>query len=175
MNCPCSKSKCHLGVFGIVPKKPQVSSQLQIKTLRNFFLGNGVNTTDFIEAANYFLKRDHKKLIELLENYCHGKLGVYMIPPMFYSQIPEAIKLSEYKVQNHEATAKGDLAERIMFFALEKYFSAEGDDVVIIHSHKFLNNKSNNEKDFIVINLTKGNTIGIVKYSFQRINYSGFF
>ena len=157
MNCPCSKSKYHLGVFAIVPKKPQVSSQLQIKTLRNFFLGNGVNTTDFVEAANYFLKRDHKKLIELLEKYGHGKLGVYMVPPMFYSQIPEAIKLSEYKVTNHEATAKGDLAERIMFFALEKYFSEEGDDVVIIHSHKFLNNNSNNEKDFIIINLTKGN------------------
>ena len=159
MKCPCLQNKEHLGVFAIVPKKSQVSSQLQIKTLRNFFLGNGVNTTDFVEAANYFLKRDHKKLIELLENYCHGKLGVYMIPPMFYSQVPEAIKLSEYKVTNHEATAKGDLAERIMFFALEKYFSEEGDDVVIIHSHKFLNNKSNNEKDFIVINLTKGNKI----------------
>ena len=99
MNCPCSRNKSHLGVFAIVPKKPQESSQLQIKTLRNFFLGNGVNTTDFVEAADYFLRRDHGKLIELLEKYCQGKLGVYMIPPMFYSQIPEAVKLSEYKVK----------------------------------------------------------------------------
>ena len=88
---------------------------------------------------------------------------------MFYSQIPEAVKLSEYKVENHVATAKGDLAERIMFFALEKYFSEEGDDVVIIHSHKFLNNVSNNEKDFIIINLTKGNNKDVYQVCIRNI------
>ena len=160
MKCPCSQNKDHLGIFAIVPKKSEVSV-LQIKTLRKFFLGNGVNTTDFVKAANYFLKRDHKKLIELLNKYCHGKLGVYMVPPNFYGQVPEAIKLSEYKVTKHVDNARGDLAERIMFFALKKYYSEEGDDVAIIHSHKFLNNQSNNEKDFIVINLTKGNKLEI--------------
>ena len=84
-----------------------------------------------------------------------------MVPPNFYGQVPEAIKLSKYKVTKHVDNARGDLAERIMFFALKKYYSEEGDDVAIIHSHKFLNNQSNNEKDFIVINLTKGNKLEI--------------
>ena len=39
---------------------------------------------------------------------------------------------------------------------LRKYFKENKDDALILHSHKFLDNKSNNEKDFIVLNLTKG-------------------
>ena len=75
---------------------------------------------------------------------------------MFYGQVPEAINLSEYKVEKHMDNVKGDLAERTMFFALEKYFLDEGDDVMTLHSHKFANSVSNNEKDFIIVNLTKG-------------------
>ena len=116
---------------------------------------------------------NHKKLIELLNKYCHGKLGVYMVPPNFYGQVPEAIKLSEYKVTKHVDNARGDLAERIMFFALKKYYSDEGDDVAIIHSHKFLNNQSNNEKDFIVINLTKGNKLEITSIALHVTSQSG--
>ena len=43
-----------------------------------------------------------------------------------------------------------------MFDALKQYFDGCKDDVVVIHSHKFLNKDSNNEKDFIILNLTKG-------------------
>ena len=52
------------------------------------------------------------------------------------------------------------MAESKVFHALKKYFTANGDDVLIIHSHKFLdadNKGSNHEKDFVVYNLTKGN------------------
>ena len=80
-----------------------------------------------------------------------------MVPPMFFGQVPEAIQLSQYKVEKHFDNVKGDIAERNVFYELEKYYSDEGDDVLIIHSHKFLNNESNNEKDFLVFNLTKGN------------------
>ena len=110
-----------------------------------------------LKAANYLLHRDHKKLRDLLDEYYHGKLGVYMVPPMFFGQVPEAIQLSQYKVGKHFDNVKGDIAERNVFYELEKYYSNEGDDVLIIHSHKFLNNESNNEKDFLVFNLTKGN------------------
>ena len=72
------------------------------------------------------------------------------------SQVPEAIKPSEYKVPKHVCNTKGDQAERILYFALKDYFSKAGDDVLIVHSHKFLNNTSNKEKDFIILNLTKG-------------------
>ena len=51
---------------------------------------------------------------------------------------------------------KGDLAESTMYYALKNYFALNGDDVLIVHSHKFLHKNSNNEKDFIVFNLSKG-------------------
>ena len=53
----------------------------------------------------------------------------------------------------------GQHAERIMFYALKKYFESTKDDVVVLHSHKFLHNS--NEKDFIVINLSKGYVMAI--------------
>ena len=155
MKCPCSEKKLHLGISNIISRKSECSSK-QNKLLRKFFLGNGVTIKDPIEAANHCLHRDHRKLVKLLEKYHHGQLGLYMVPPMFYGQVPEAINLSEYKVKKHIDNVKGDLAERAMFFALEKYFLDEGDDVMVIHSHKFVNSVGNNEKDFIILNLTKG-------------------
>ena len=53
----------------------------------------------------------------------------------------------------------GQHAERIMFYALKKYFESTKDDVVVLHSHKFL--QSSNEKDFVVINLSKGYVMAI--------------
>ena len=53
----------------------------------------------------------------------------------------------------------GQHAERIMFYALKKYFESTKDDVVVLHSHKFLH--TSNEKDFIVINLSKGYVMAI--------------
>ena len=41
----------------------------------------------------------------------------------------------------------------------EEYFKKNKDDALILHSHKFLDNKSNHEKDFIVLNVTKGMVI----------------
>ena len=80
-----------------------------------------------------------------------------MVPPMFYSEVPEAIKLEEFNVQKHKDRVKGDIAESKVYRALKKYFTKTCDDVIIIHSHKFLNEKNeNNEKDFIIVNLSKG-------------------
>ena len=53
----------------------------------------------------------------------------------------------------------GQHAERIMFYAIKKYFESKKDDVVVLHSHKFLQNS--NEKDFVVINLSKGYVMAI--------------
>ena len=169
--CPCKENKCHLGVFAIVPIESEALSELS-KVQKKFYLGHGIKTNDPIEAAKILLHRDHKKLAALISKYCHGDLGVYMVPPMFYGQIPEAIKLSEFHVKKHLDGVKGDTAERKMFYSLQDYFKKTGDDVLIIHSHKFLSNSSNksknskkgkssnesnnNEKDFIIVNLTKG-------------------
>ena len=154
--CPCQENKCHLGVSEIIPKHADIPSEL-LRVQKKFFLGHGIKTTDPATAANIFLHRDHKQLEELSCQYCHGKLGVYMVPPMFYGDVPEAIRLSEFKVDKHLDRVRGDIAERAMYFALKNYFESNGDDVSIIHSHKFLNKASSNEKDFIVFSLSKGN------------------
>ena len=154
--CPCKQNKCHLGIFVIIPKESELLTKL-CKVQKEFYLGHGIKTTDPVEAAKIFLFRDHEKLANLLSQYFHvnGKLGVYMVPPMFYGEVPEAITLSESRLKKSHDKIRGDFAERKMFYALKKYFSQTGEDVVIVHSHKFLNQKGNNEKDFIVFNLTK--------------------
>ena len=43
-----------------------------------------------------------------------------------------------------------------MFEALKKHYEKSGDDVLIVQSHKFLNSVSSNEKDFLLVNVTKG-------------------
>ena len=153
--CPCEKNKCHLGVFNIEPNETETSSKLN-KVQKEFYLGHGIKTNDSNEAANIFLERDHHELISLLSKYSPGKLGVYMVPPMFYGEVPSAIKLSEFKGEKNIDRVKGDLAESTMFHALKKHLALNGDDAIVIHSHKFLHKESNSEKDFIVLNLSKG-------------------
>ena len=154
--CPCEQNKCHLGISQINPKQPEATPKLQ-KVQKEFFLGHGIKTNNPVEAAKIFLERDHEKLQALLFEYRHGKLGVYMVPLMFYGDVPEAVDLSKFNDPKRIDKVEGDKAERTMYYALEKYYKETGDDVLIIHSHKFLNNKSNNEKDFIVLNLSKCN------------------
>ena len=153
--CPCSENKHHLGISEIIPKPIDKSTE-QPKVQKKFFLGQGIKTTDASEAANIFLHRDHKKLEELHRQYCRGKLGVYIVPPMFFGEVPEAVIPSEYKVSKHLDKVRGDNAERTMYFGLKEHYKKTCQDVLIIHSHKFLNKASNNEKDFIVFNLSNG-------------------
>ena len=56
---------------------------------------------------------------------------------------------------NFDDEIRGEEAERSMFDALQKYFTE--DDVLILSSHMFLNEKNDShEKDFIIVNLSKG-------------------
>ena len=50
----------------------------------------------------------------------------------------------------------GDLAERKVFQALQKYFDKTRDACLVLHGHSFLYNQNFQEKDFIILNLTKG-------------------
>ena len=153
--CPCKSNKCHLGIHSIEQKQAGVSPALA-KVQKRFFIGHGIVTTDPKEAARLFLSRDHDKIEALLVHYHNGKLGVYMVPPVFFGEVPEAVILEDYKDRKHLDRVKGDIAENKVYHALNDYFKRTGDDVLIIHSHKFLINASNNEKDFIVFNLSKG-------------------
>ena len=153
--CPCKSNKCHLGIHRIEPKQVEVRPTLA-KTQKRFFIGHGIVTTDPKEAARLFLSRDHDRIQALLVHYRNGQLGVYMVPPMFFGDVPEAVILEDYKVLKHLDKVRGDIAESKVYHALNDYFKSTGDDVLIVHSHKFLNQTSNNEKDFIVFNLSKG-------------------
>ena len=153
--CPCKSNKCHLGIHSIEPKQAKVSPTLA-KVQKRFFIGHGIVTTDPKEAARLFLTRDHDKIEALLVHYHNGKLGVYMVPPMFFGEVPEAVILADYKDPKHLDRVRGDIAENKVYHALNDFFTRTGDDVLIVHSHKFLINASNNEKDFIVFNLSKG-------------------
>jgi hypothetical protein len=126
-------------------------------------MGHGIVTKDSKEAARLFLSRDHEKIEALLVQYRNGKLGVYMVPPMFFGEVPEAVVLEDYNVPKHLDRVRGDIAEKKVYQALNDYFKGTGDDVLIVHSHKFLSKASNNEKDFIVFNLSKGK-LCIVKF-----------
>ena len=153
--CPCKANKCHLGIHSIQPKQAEVSPTLA-KVQKKFFVGHGIETTDPKEAARLFLSRDHDKIESLLVHYRNGQLGVYMVPPMFFGEVPEAVIFEEYNIPKHSDRVRGDIAENKVYHALNDYFKRTGDDVLIIHSHKFLNQTGNNEKDFIVFNLSKG-------------------
>ena len=59
-------------------------------------MGHGIVTKDPKDAARIFLSRDHDKIEALLVHYRNGKLGVYMVPPMFFGEVPEAVILEEY-------------------------------------------------------------------------------
>ena len=168
---PCQSNRGHLGIQTItISKLDEILNVTNVR--RKFFLAHGLKpTTDPKEAADTFLFRDHKKILSLLKNYHGGKLGVYMVPPMFFGEVPQAIILSEYNVAKHLTQVRGDTAESKVFHALNKYFTASGDDVLIIHSHKFLDADAkgvNNEKDFVIFNLTKGNSFEMEKTCLWR-------
>ena len=145
--------------------EPEINPTRKKKLKHSFFLGNGIKEDDPIEAAKKLLFRDHRDVAELNDNYYNGKLGPKFLPPIFYSGIPHVINPSAYEDQtklkpgrhkNYDDEIRGEEAERLMFDALQMHFNGTKDDALILSSHKFLNDTSNNEKDFIIVNLSKG-------------------
>ena len=134
------------------------------KLQKVFFLGHGIKTTDKVKAATDLLHRDHPRVINFLKEYGPGKLGTYFVPPIFFISNPDIIDLYKYESRTqgkgkHMDLVKGQIAEQVMFKKLKKYYEESKDDVVVLHSHTFLQSKS--EKDFIVVNGTKGYLMAI--------------
>ena len=163
LTCPCRENgKYYLGISTILPQADIVPHSKKRKKLqREFFLGNGVKESDPIEASKKLLSRDHKDVAALNNNYFKGKLGAKFLPPMYFSEIPKIIDPKEYEAKTlgqgeHLDNLRAENAEKTMFDALKDYFEKAKDDVLILSSHKFLDDSSNNEKDFIIVNLSKG-------------------
>ena len=163
--CPCENNKDYLGIVTLVEPEVNPTRKKKLKLKHSFFLGNGIKEDDPKEAANKLLFRDHKDVADLNDNYYNGKLGPKFLPPIFYSAIPNVVNPSAYEDQTklkpgrhkpYHDEIRGEEAERLMFDALQVHFNQTKDDVLILSSHKFLNDTSNNEKDFIIVNLSKG-------------------
>ena len=164
--CPCQEGKDYLGVASLVPKCSRVSNEqdkkLQ-KIQKEFFMGNGINLKDPNEASKHLLKRDHEDLSTLHVDYKNGKLGPKFLPPIFFSEVPKVINFKEYEdFYRNKGTkgqfsdrVKGAVAEKFVFYELKKFYDGTKDDVLVIHSHRFLDVDSK-EKDFVIVNLSKG-------------------
>jgi len=93
MKCPKRDGKSHIGISRIIPKHFQARKKIET-ILQEFYLGNGVKTTDKIRAANDQMQRDHEKLLKFLRGYRHGvQLGAYFVPSIFISQVSTMQKL----------------------------------------------------------------------------------
>ena len=77
----------------------QVTDGTIEKVLKKFFLGNGIEIEDKVKAANDLLIRDHPKILQLLKEYCPGKLGAYFVPPMFFGSNPEVLDFEQYSIK----------------------------------------------------------------------------
>ena len=171
--CPCQEGTDYLGITSIFHICPLHTSKAKLEKLRNkFFMGNGITISNAKEACKSLLFRDHKDLATLNENYYSGKLGAKFLPPMFFSGIPKVANFKEYeefytkKGEKGEYTdqIKGVWAEKFVFHELKKYYNDSKDDVLVVHSHQFLGSSTkkenefidSKEKDFIIVNLSKG-------------------
>ena len=138
-------------------------------SLKRFFMGNGIEYDDAKKAAKYLLSRDHKDLATLNLDYFNGKLGPKFLPPMFFSGIPKVANFKEYQdfyankgeKGKYSDQIKGVLAEKFVFHELKTYYNDTKDDVLVVHNHQFLGSSCSNEKDFVIINLSKGYTLSL--------------
>ena len=101
LTCPCRENKYYLGISPILAQAVIVTHSREKKKLQQkFFLGNGVEESDPIEASKKLLFRDHKDVAALNNNYYDGKLGAKFLPPMYFSEIPKIIDPKEYEAKN---------------------------------------------------------------------------
>lgn len=159
--CPCSEGKVHLGISPLKEEtkwKPQLMTltkmSLQRKKLnKKFFSCNGIiGSQNETEAADLLLHRDHEDIAELNVDFQPGKLGAKFVPPVFFSELKKSLEI------RHHDRIRGEIPEKFMFETLKHYFQQLNDDVLVLRSHKFISSDyaSPNEKDFIVLNLSKG-------------------
>ena len=91
-------------------------------------------------------------------DYKKGKLGPKFMPPSFLSHIPQVVNYDLDPRRKFKDAISGEKPERKMFLILKEYFKKD-DDVLVLCHHAFLGEGlggENNEKDFIILNLTLG-------------------
>ena len=132
-------------------------------------LGNGLKTSSVQEAKDILWSRDYKDIKVALRNFRNGfrNFGLKCVPELFFPSFPKNLGKDSDEVRSHLLSkanlynsfqiktrldrSRGDNAEEKVFKFLKEYFMNQ--DAVLIHSHVF---KDGQEKDFIIVNLTKG-------------------
>ena len=124
------------------------------------------------------------------ESYSSGILGTVCLPrlpPSFISKIPDVLDYEQFSQKREDAIEfqKGNQASQIYvpknylksgdiqgesterkLFLLKSYLEKSKDDVLMLFGHVFLWNQNYQEKDFLVVNLSKGYILSIeTKYS----------
>ena len=138
--------------------------------LMNWLMGNNVKyePKDIEKAIDSLFERDHKRFLKLLSGDIEvGKFGAIFIPMVFFSDIPALIDTKEFQRRkgngdlllmdySKDGQMQGEGPERKVFQALQAYFWKTGDACLVLRGHRFLYNQNYQEKDFIILNLTKG-------------------
>lgn len=166
-----------LGVFALlVTYQPYFVSEAnrnKIQSLVTYLLGNTIKVSSETEAIDALFLRDHEDFVKLLnKKITIEQFGSTFLPPVFFSKAPDVIHSEEfgYKIaiakETHKAmpktdhlvagTLQGDMAERKVFDQLKNHFDFHKDACLILHSHYFLQGNNAPEKDFIILNLSKG-------------------
>ena len=150
-----------------------------------FCLANCVTTRDEESAKQQLMERDHPNIVRLKNDpYKKGNLGTLMFPPTFLTKMPGVLNEYEFSGRRQEfmqsqgqdiqeteeaipdydqqGVLSGELTEKELYFSLKGFYEQLGDDVIILHSHFFLWNDNTPEKDFILINLSRG-TIMVIE------------
>ena len=168
-----------MGIFTIEPTfQPYYISDQNADKFIKFSMANGVETKDETEAKNILLHRDQKEIFDLASKpYSNGILGPIFLPPTFLSKIPNVLKYEEFYERRQRALElkekgndqvyvpkdhlnsgelSGEMTEREMFDGLKRHLESSGDDCLVLHAHSFLCGNNFQEKDFIVLNLSRG-------------------
>lgn len=147
--------------------------------LNAFMMANGITFQNSNEAMMYLLKRDHREIYNLPRKpYNPGILGTICLPPQFLTKIPKVIHYESFSQQREDAVQlskrrkldremiprdyqeggelQGDSAERELFDGVKNYLEKSKADALMLFGHAFMHDNSTQEKDCIVINLSKG-------------------
>ena len=169
----------YLGIYALDPTyQPIFVSDRNADKFIKFSMANGVETKDETEAKNILLQRDQKEIFDLPSKpYFNGILGPIFMPPSFLSKIPNVLKYEEFHERRQRALElrkkgndqvyvpkdhlnsgelPGEMTEREMFDGLKRHLESSGDDCLVLHAHSFLCGNNFQEKDFIVLNLSRG-------------------
>ena len=145
----------------------------------SFLLGGGQVETKATKAAEALLKRDFYPIFDLKSQVNFSSKSYFAsVPSSFLSKSPKALDTSNVSafIETHgpdlgpkekstwettQSVVKGESVEKVCYDALKDYFGSKEEWILMLHGAKIMDFDFNqdislNEKDFIIINGTKG-------------------